>query len=326
MTLMNDYPPVTVLMPVYNGAKYITEAIDSVLAQTFKDYEFLIVNDGSTDTTAEIISSFNDGRIRLIHHRTNLGIAAALNTGLFHARGKYIARFDADDICLPERLAIQFNFLDAHQDYIVIGSDAEYIDESGAHLFSYTCMGHSDERIRKRMPLLCPFIHSSVMFKKYPVVLIGGYSLYAHNFEDYFLWTQLKDFGKFNNISQALIRVRFNPSSVTIDEKVRGRIFRKIKREIIRRGTITKEEGEILSGIIKSQDTKKIKESSYHSLCGKKYLINNHDPRKARASLLKAIRILPLRIENYVLYFLSYFPASFIHLLHTGPLPKPNNQ
>lgn len=316
MRLMNDNPPVTVLMPVYNGAKYIAEAIDSVLGQTFKDYEFLIVNDGSTDNTAEIISSFKDGRIRHMHHNINMGIAAALNTGLFNAKGKYIARFDADDICLPERLAIQLDFLDDHQDCIVVGSDAEYTDENGAHLFNYTCIGHSDERIRKRMTLQCPFIHSSVMFKKSPVLLAGGYSLYAHNFEDYLLWIQLKDLGKFHNIPQSLIRVRFNPSSVTIDEKVRGRMFRKIKRQIIRRGTISKEEGQILSGIIKSQDTKKIKESSYHSLCGKKYLINNHHPRKARASLLKAISIHPLRIENYVLFFLSYFPASFIHLLH----------
>jgi glycosyltransferase involved in cell wall biosynthesis len=320
---MNEYAPtVTVLMPVYNGEKYIAEAIDSVLEQTYTDYEFLIVDDGSTDTTAEIISFFNDPRISLIHHPVNMGIAVALNTGLFSARGKYIARFDADDICLPERLAVQFNFLAANDDYMVIGSNAEYIDESGEHLFSFICIGHTDEEIKKRMALQCPFIHSSVMFKKEAVLLVGGYSIHAHNFEDYFLWTQLKGFGKFNNISHTLIKVRFNPSSVTIDEKCRGKVFRKIKSEIILRGTITKEEGEILCKIIKSQDVHKIKESSYYSLCGKKYLINNHQPRKARSSLSKAISIHPSRLENYALYFLSYFPASFIHLLHKNVLPK----
>ncbi len=315
---MNEYPPVTVLMPVYNGEKYIEEAIDSVLKQTYTDYEFLIVNDGSTDNTAEIISSFKDPRIRLIHHKTNMGIAAALNAGLNNAYGKYIARFDADDICLPERLAIQFNFLAASDHYIVTGSNAEYISENGEHLFSFSCIGHTDEEIKKNMIFQCPFIHSSVMFKKEAVLLAGGYSLHAHNFEDYFLWTQLKDLGKFNNIPHTLIKVRFNPSSVTIDEKSRGKAFRKIKREIIQRGNITKEEGEILNSIIKSQDVQKIKESSYYSLCGKKYLINNHQPGKARASLSKAISIHPLRIENYLLYIVSYFPVSFIHFLHTN--------
>src|SRR5690348_7082970 len=114
---------VTVLMPVYNSEKYIWAAIHSVINQTWNDFELLIVNDGSTDGTQEIIKSFADDRIVLINQE-NGGVAKALNKGLMHAKGDYIARFDADDICFPDRLEEQVNFLDKHEDYVVVGSDA----------------------------------------------------------------------------------------------------------------------------------------------------------------------------------------------------------
>ena len=127
---------------------------------------------------------------------------------------------------------------------MLAGSDAEYISAGGEHLFYFTCIGYTNEEITQKIYFQCPFIHSSVMYRKDAVIKAGGYSLYAHNFEDYFLWIQLKKYGKFCNLPQQLIKVRFNPSSITIDEKWRGRLFRKMKRDIIRRGHITKEEGD----------------------------------------------------------------------------------
>jgi glycosyltransferase involved in cell wall biosynthesis len=316
---------ISVVMPAYNAGKYIREAVNSVLTQTFSNFELIIINDGSTDNTQEIISSFTDSRITVINNEVNKGIASALNTGLLTAKTEYIARFDADDVCFPERLALQFDFLETHADYILTGADAEYMSESGEHLFHFKCIGHTNEQITKKINVYCPFIHSSVMYRKDAVLKAGGYSLYAHNFEDYFLWVRLQKYGKFYNLGQPLIKVRFNPYSSTIDEKIRGRLFRKMKREIIHRGVITKEEGEILYNIVKSQNIKKIKESAYYSLCGKKYLVNNHQPKKARASLSRAIRIHPLRLANYGLYLLSYLPASFISRLHKMLLPKFTN-
>jgi len=321
----NSEVKISVVMPAYNAGKYIREAVNSVLNQTFSGFELIIINDGSTDNTQEVISSFTDPRIILINHEVNKGIASALNTGLLHAKSEYIARFDADDLCFPERLAIQFDFLQTHPDYILTGGDAEYISENGEHLFHFKCIGHTNEQISKKINNYCPFIHSAVMYRKDAVLRAGGYSLYAHNFEDYFLWVRLHRYGKFYNLRQQLIKVRFNPYSSTIDEKIRGRRFRKLKREIILRGVITKQEGDILYTIIKSQDVKKIKESAYYSLCGKKYLVNNHQPKKARASLSKAIRIHPLRLDNYGLYMLSYFPAPFISRVHKMLLPKFTN-
>ncbi|MEP6952374.1 MAG: glycosyltransferase [Ginsengibacter sp.] len=323
---MKEYiAKVTVLMPVYNAENYIAEAIESILKQSFTDFELLIINDGSTDNTTQIIRSFTDSRIT-VYNQANQGIAAALNTGLSKAKAPYIARFDADDICLPERLQQQFNFLNTCQEYVLAGSDAEYISAGGEHLFYFTCIGHTNEQITQKIYFQCPFIHSSVMYRKDAVLKAGGYSLYAHNFEDYFLWIQLKKYGRFCNLPQQLIKVRFNPSSITIDEKWRGRLFRKMKRDIIRRGRITKEEGDELLTIIKSQDIQKIKEGAYYALCGKKFLIDNYQPKKARPLLSKAISIHPYRWDNYFLYMLSYFPGPFIGWLHKSVLPKFNIQ
>ena len=306
---------VTVLMPAYNVEKYIAEAIESVLKQSFSDFKLLIVNDGSTDNTEQIIRSFTDERIILIN-QPHRGIASALNKGLSKANSDYIARFDADDICFPTRLQEQVIFLDTHLDHILVGSDAEYISEEGEHLFYFKCIGHTNEEIIQKIYSYCPFIHSSVMYRKYPVINAGGYSLNAHNFEDYFLWMQIKKYGKFYNLPHQLIKVRFNPASVTIDERWRSRLFRQMKSEIITKGFITKKESDGLLAIIKKQDIPNIKAGSYYALCGKKYLLNNNQPQKARLFFSKAISNCPFRLDNYALYLLSFFPVFFINWLY----------
>ena len=310
-----DRQKITVLMPAYNAGKYIREAITSVLEQTYRNFELLIVNDGSTDDTISIVLSFKDPRIVLVdqdHH----GVAQALNTGLRLADTYYVARFDADDICKPERLEKQFNFLEDHPDYILVGSDAEYILEHGDFLFSFKCIAHSNEEVQRNMYVYCPFIHSSVMYKKDEVIKAGGYNAHAHHFEDYLLWTGLAKIGKMQNLREPLIKVRFNPASVTIDEKWRGERFRQLKRTATTRGSITKEEGDELLAIIKKQDIRKIKEGAYHALCGKKFLADNYQPSKARTHVRRAISIRPLRLDNYLLYAVSYMPEAFIAWLH----------
>ncbi|MGN6533394.1 MAG: glycosyltransferase family 2 protein [Ginsengibacter sp.] len=312
---------VTVLMPAYNAGKYIAEAIQSVLQQSFKDFQLLIINDGSTDNTEAIIRSFKDQRIRLIN-QSHKGIATTLNKGLSKAGTEYVARFDADDVCFPERLMQQVLFLDNHVDYIVVGSEAEYISENGEHLFNFKSIGHTHERIIQKIYSCCPFIHSSVMYRKEAVIKAGGYSVHAHNFEDYLLWIQLLKSGRFYNLPQQLIRVRFNPASVTIDERWRGRIFRKLKHEIISKGSITEKEGSHLYNIIKSQDFRNIKEGSYYALCGKKILLDNHQAKKARPLFSKAIMRYPYRLDNYGLYLLSFFPDFFITWLNRKKADK----
>lgn len=302
-------------MPAYNAGCYIAEAIESVLCQTTNDFELLIVNDGSTDNTEEIIRSFNDDRITVISQK-NKGVAEALNSGLHHAKGQYIARFDADDICFSERLEKQKHFLDVNPDYVITGSDAIYISEMGDYLCHYTCASHQDAQLKSSLLTICPFIHSSVMYRRDAVLRCGGYNELAHNMEDHLLWVQLSKLGKFSNFDEPLIKVRFNPASVTIDERWRGKYFRELKFDILQRGSITEAEGYVLWNIIHRQDNQKTKRGAYYALCGKKYLINNHQPKSARTYIKKAIKISPLRLDNYALLAASFFPSSFIKWLH----------
>lgn len=306
--------PITVLMPAYNVEKYIREAIDSVLNQSFSDFELLIVDDGSRDTTADIINAYSDKRIRLIQ-QLNGGVSAALNTGLKQAKGRYIARFDADDVCYPFRLEQQFQFMESHPDYVLIGSDADYMSEEGEFLFTNNNIGYSNEEIQSRVDVYCPFIHSTVMYKKEVVERLGGYEVLAFTFEDYFLWKKLIKEGKVCNFKTPLIKVRFNASSVTIDEKDRGTEFTRLKRKALETGKITNEEGARMKAGLASLSKEK-KESSYHRMLAKKYLWNNYQPGKARKHLLLSLKIEPFKIQGYLLMGMSLLPSAVIRAVY----------
>ena len=314
-------PKITVLMPAYNAEKYIDKAILSVLEQTFTDFELLIINDGSVDATEKIIRAYTDERIRLIN-QPNQGIAAALNMGLLNANAALIARFDADDICMPGRLMAQYNFLLEHPDHIIVGTDADYIDMNGDYVFTCHMPAHSNGDIQDLTQNKCPFIHSAVLFRKAFIIEAGGYDTNAYAFEDHLLWSKVLRAGKAANLSQILLQVRLNPESISIDEKWRTKRYREIKSGAIRRGNITEEEGRELLGILKQQDNRKIKEGSYYSLLAKKYLWDNHQPDKARINLAKAIKIHPARIDSYAIMALSFFPKGFINWMYKMKLQK----
>lgn len=302
-------------MPVYNGALYLKEAIDSILQQTYTDFEFLIINDGSTDDTEAIIASYSDKRICLINQR-NAGVSAALNHGIQLAKGAYIARMDADDICMPTRLEEQMNFLDTHPEYIMIGSDADYMDKDGQFVFHYSNTGHSNEEINKRVNwITCPFLHSAVIYKKDAVLAAGTYDENAYLFEDHFLWIKLIKMGKVANLNKALISVRLNPSSVTIDQRDCSADYLNIKNKAIQTGLLSDEEGAILrKNVVKISATQKL--YSYHAYLGKKYLWNNYHAAHARKHFLEAIKVYPLKVKSYLLLFMSFLPASIIKLIY----------
>ena len=310
-----NIPKITVLMPAYNAERYIGDAIQSVLKQTFADFELLIVNDGSTDDTVEVIGAFNDPRIVVIY-QDNKGIANALNYGLKYARAPFIARFDADDICYPERLQLQYDFMLANPEYSVIGSAADYIDMEGHFLFTHKPPAFNNEEIQQLKYSVCPFIHSCVFYKKDMVISKGGYNEHAYTFEDHFLWVNILKDQKACNLAQSLIKVRLNPESVTIDEKWRPRKFRHIKYTTLKNRAISISEGNLLAKIGEKQYSAKIKQGSYYALCGKKLLLNNFQPQKARLYAARAISISPLRLDNYLLYTVSYFPEGIITWLH----------
>jgi len=306
---------VTVLLPVYNAAPYIREAVDSVLAQTYTPFELLIINDGSTDGTAEILESYTDPRIRLVH-QPNMGLIKTLNKGIELAQGKYVARFDADDVCYPERLQEQVDFLNENPEYVLIGSEADYMDDEGNFLFRYKFKYYEDEEIRAAGFMICPVIHSAAMFVKDKVIAAGGYDDHAITFEDHLLWRDLAEYGKIKNVHKAWIKVRFNAASATVDEKWRGPVFRDIKYRSIAQGYITEEDSEKLKELLASQNFRKFKEAAYYSMIGKKYLWNQHEPARARQNLVRSIKLMPTKLEPYLLYMFSFLPEGVIKAIY----------
>jgi glycosyltransferase involved in cell wall biosynthesis len=308
---MHSTPEISVLMPAFNAEKYIGKAIESILCQSFSNFEFIIINDGSTDRTKEIIQSYNDPRI-ILFNQDNLGIAKALNLGLAIASADLVARFDADDIALPNRLELQYKAFAEDKLLVVVGSSVNYIDEEGNEVFEWEPPAFTDKEIKTLANTVCPFIHSSVMYKKEPILDLYGYNEHAHSFEDHLLWVQVLSKGKVFNLKQPLIKVRLNANSITIDERWRPAVFRKIKKTALSRGNITEAEGKVIKRIIDQQDKRKWKQGAYFALLGKKYLWNNYQPEKARRNFRKAIAHNPFYTTGYGLLAASFLPQNFI--------------
>lgn len=211
---MNNVP-ITVLMPVYNGGKCLKEAVESILSQTFDDFEFLIINDGSTDDTRDILESYNDPRIRLIHTDNN-GVATALNMGVEMAKGKYIARMDADDISLPNRLEIEKDYLDRNPDVAVIHGMVDYIDRYGNIIRRNVGVRQSTVDTKWLLLWKTTVIHPTVMIRAEVLRRNNlNYRVETNLAEDFDLWSRLSLVGDFLFLPQVLLRYRFHNEKVT---------------------------------------------------------------------------------------------------------------
>jgi glycosyltransferase involved in cell wall biosynthesis len=222
-------PAVSVLLPVYNSGRFLAEAIESILVQTFRDFEFLIIDDGSTDGSAEIARRFAglDPRIRLVA-RANRGLVATLIelTGL--ARGGLLARMDADDIALPRRFERQVAYLREHPEVVVAGSWVEWIDQEGDSLREF----HVDEgheaidrlHMEEGTNSIC---HPAAMIRADAIRKVGGYRVeYTEAAEDYDLWLRLAEVGRVANMPEILLKYRFRTTSYA-----RSRDFENAKLE-----------------------------------------------------------------------------------------------
>ena len=207
------HPSISVLMPVYNGERFLREAIESVLKQTFTDFEFIIIDDGSTDTSLEIASSFRDERIRVIAS-THKGLVLQLNSGLSIAQTDIIARMDADDISLPERFSLQYHFLKEHPMVGAVSSSFQLIDQYGARGV-IKWLPAKDEQIRQMIPVFCPLSHGASMFRRTVVLENGGYDERYFPNEDYELWLRLSSVTKFANIVSPQLLVRKYEGTIT---------------------------------------------------------------------------------------------------------------
>jgi len=204
-----DQPLLTVLMPVYNAEKYLAEAMDSILAQTLENFEFLIIDDGSKDRSIDIIRSYNDPRIRIIQNETNLGISKTLNKGIGLATAELIARMDADDISYPERLKKQFDYFTNHPDCALLSTWAKMITEDKQHIRT--------EKYKSRfyyynLTFECWMFHPTVMYSKAAAMKVGCYSVpYAEDFE---LFWQLSRKFRIHNLEEVLVDYRITSQSL----------------------------------------------------------------------------------------------------------------
>jgi len=217
---MNESPKVTVVIPVYNREKYIGDAIDSILAQTFTNFELIVIDDGSTDRTQRVVQSYHDPRIRMGCNETNEGIPRTRNTGIQLARGEYLAFLDSDDWAYPERLAKQVAFLDSHPDYAAVGAWIEWMDEEGRYL-----------RRAKRKPILPDEIAAQRLFQqgiensasmaRTVVLREYGHREEYDVSEDFDLWARIAATHKLATLPQVLLRRRMHSGRITQEKAYR---------------------------------------------------------------------------------------------------------
>ena len=209
-------PLISVCMPVYNAKRYLKEAVESILNQTFKDFEFLIIDDGSTDRSLAILKRYaaQDRRIRL-SSEPNAGYVVRLNEMLHQARGELIARMDADDVALPERFARQVEFLRSHPEVDVLGGARENIDSKGRLLSVVRNVEGHDDIQAQAMNGFCPISHPSVMMRRKAVLAVGGYRVEMMPAEDVDLWLRMGERGRLANLPDVITRYRLLESSVS---------------------------------------------------------------------------------------------------------------
>ena len=290
-------PKVSVIMSVYNAEQFLQDAIESILNQTFHDFEFLIMDDHSTDRGVEIIRSYSDFRIKFIQLDENIGLAAALNIGMQHAKGKYIARMDADDVSDIHRIQVQYDFLEQHPDVVVAGCWTQMISMEGEPLYieqlpldSYT--------IKKALPVPS-FVHGSVMIRTEVVRQIGGYKPQFRNRQDVILWIDLSKIGEFANINQSLYHFRITPTS----NQRKSKRYIRLQDELI---MTYNEKGEVNTSLFEQMDplggglTPDQRYSEYHLLLGKIYIEKRFDRRRAFYHLKQSVKY---NMMNYIAFF-----------------------
>jgi glycosyltransferase involved in cell wall biosynthesis len=234
-------PSVSVLLAVHNGERHLPEALDTLLAQTFDDFELVAVDDGSTDGTGTALDAYaaRDGRVRVVRLAENAGLPAALNRGLGLCRAGLVARADADDTYHPERLARQVAFLRAHPDVGLVGCWYRRVAEDG------TPRGTSrpptdDATIRARQLFVNSFLHPGVMFRAGVVRAVGGYDERYWTAQDADLWVRLRDHTRFANVPEALVTYRTHRETISrtrgeAGQRLSAMVSRHLLSELLRR-------------------------------------------------------------------------------------------
>lgn len=213
---MTMNPTITVFMAAYNAAEYIKESIQSVLDQTYEDFELLIVNDGSTDDTVSVINSFQDPRIRLLHNPENKGLTYTRNVSLTASRGTYIAILDSDDIAYPNRLKLQYEFFKNHPEVALCGGHGKIINQHGMEVGGEDLIVPTGiDEVSATLLFFNAYVNSTVMYKTEVFKSLNGYQDYAPA-EDYELFTRIAEHHAVGNLDEFLVRYRIHDNNTSI--------------------------------------------------------------------------------------------------------------
>jgi len=233
---------ISIVVSIYNADKTISSMIESVLNQTYKDFELILINDGSKDKSLEIINQYvqKDNRIILID-KNNSGLTKSLNIGLEKATGKYIARIDADDIWFPDKLAKQVAFLEDNNEYAMIGTAYNEIDDDGKiiHDKQRTVLLSSCDDILNNIEKLNPFLHSSVLFRKEVLKTVGFYNETFKYTQDYEYWVRIINKYKVANLTEILASRRYSENMISISKEKEQRMYA-IKSKLLAIKTLNK--------------------------------------------------------------------------------------
>ncbi len=296
-------------MSVYNSEKYLEKAIESILNQTYTNFEFLIIDDGSTGSISDILHKYGDPRIRLVKNENNLGLTKSLNKGLALANGEYIARMDADDISLPKRFEKQVSFLIKNPDIALVGTSNYIIDSQGTEIGSRIVPASVDfnDLLKEN-----PFNHGSIMVKKSVLISMGGYNEFFRYAQDYELWLRIAKLYPVRNLIEPLYKQRVhteNIGHVNTEEAVLYRIFAvKLNNENAEKKTIDLIKNNGIKSLI--PNLTKNETIFYYDSIADMY-IRNGDNEKGKEQYMKIFHLSPFNFLNNFMLIRSYL---VIHL------------
>ena len=301
---MSSEPAVSVVMPMYNAAPYVGEAVRSVLGQTFGDFELIVIDDGSRDESAVEVgrAAKGDSRLRLIR-QANAGVSVASNRGTELARGEFLARVDADDVCLPTRLERQVSYLREHPDCVAVGSRVMFIDEQGLPLFEMPGIKLTHEEIDEGLlNVEWTILQPATMFRTRAVREVGGYRTDLNIHEDHDLFLKLAEIGKLANIDEILFRYRQRKNSaVTTYAEKHVRSFESVFEEAWKRRGL---EGKRSAPEVAPHPPYREKMLKQHRLWGWKSL-QAGNIQSARKYARAGLRMAPFSAESWNLLFCS---------------------
>jgi glycosyltransferase involved in cell wall biosynthesis len=305
-------------MSLYNEARFVEEAVASILHQTFRDFELLVVDDGSTDGGADVVARIADPRIRLIR-QPNQGLAGALNTGIRAARAEWIARHDADDVSEPRRLEAQYDAVTGRPELVLLGTNALMMDEEGQPLTT-TTHPTDDPSIRTILfdrNLGNPFIHGSVMMRRSALLEAGLYRLEFRQAQDYDLWQRMAPFGVFANLPEPLYRWRLRRGGAGLSRGETQRDYGRLALLCTDHRVAGKPEPPLDLALVQRRKVRsffgalrRVEGEQAYEFSLAKFRLRAGERRRARAHAFSVVKSNPINVYAWLLVALSFLPAS----------------